>query len=203
MKEQYILKQIKKTNKVENTVETKRTEKQDVKLERGTIVKRLKSDRHCLFLEYDKNAGFLLFFLFPKITVDIIKRFQQMQKIEIAFSKINEIGFLCFKMGDLNWIECPLPYCFFVQEQNEVQKDINVSFVIVKSDIGFIEEIYSVSLEKEFQSKLKKELSTFEKILTLEEYEKEIDKIYLRHDTPEKIMKMASCHTTITFLSSL
>lgn len=85
MKEQYILKQIKKTNKVENTVETKRTEKQDVKLERGTIVKRLKSDRHCFFLEYDKNAGFLLFFLFPKITVDIIKRFQQAENRDCIF----------------------------------------------------------------------------------------------------------------------
>lgn len=207
MSEKYILKQIKKTRveeELQERVQNQKKNKSEVfKLERGTFAEKLRSDHQCFFLEYDKKAGFLLFFLFPKLNIEIAKRFKGMKEIQIAFTKLNGIGFLCFKLEDLNWIECCTPYSFFVQEDISNKMEIQLSFVIVKSDIGFIEDIYSVPLDKDFQKKLKKELCSLDKIGTEEEYERKIDGIYLRYNTPEKIKEFASLFTKISQNSSL
>jgi hypothetical protein len=195
--EKYIVKRIiKKTDKeTPPKTEEKTAEKKETGLRRGTFMERLKVNQKCFFLECDAKAGLLLFILFPKPKLEIIQKFQQMQEVEVTFTKINGVAFLCFKFEGMDWIECPIPPYLFMQKEIAVQNKIQLSLVIADSSNGFVQEIYRIPLEQKFQKDLKKELDDLTIIPTIEEYERKIDSVYLQYDTPQKIKNLAMLHT--------
>lgn len=192
--EKYIVKRIIKKSEKKESLKAEE-KKKNTGVKRGTFMERLKVNQKCFFLEYDAKAGFLLFILFPKPKLETIQRFQQMQEIEIVFTKINEVGFLCFKFEKLDWIECPIPPYLFMQKEIAIQNKIQLSLVIADSNNGFVQEIYRIPLEQKFQKDLKKELDDLTIIPTIEEYEHKIDSVYLKYDTPQKIKNLGMLHT--------
>lgn len=198
--EKYIVKRIIKKAAKEEPLKTE--EKKETGVKRGAFMERLKINQKCFFLECDAKAGFILFILFPKPKLEIIQKFQQMQEVEVTFTKINGVGFLCFKFEGLDWIECPIPPYLFVQKRIEIQNNIQLSFVLADSSNGFIQEIFRIPLEQKFQKGLKKELDDLTIIPTIEEYERKIDSVYLKYDTPVKIKNLAVLYTKSSSLSS-
>ena len=82
-----------------------------------------------------------------------------------------------------------------MQKEIAVQNKIQLSLVIADSSNGFVQEIYRIPLEQKFQKNLKKELDDLTIIPTIEEYERKIDSVYLKYDTPQKIKNLAMLHT--------
>lgn len=173
---------------------------QFVLLEKGKLLSEFDGFGDGFLLDYNEDSGFNLYACLNKITSAELSQFENLSSFEIAFTEIEDCGFLCFKFGNLPWSDAnfeprlysyPLSYPI-IDPTSSVGIALNV-VVIDPHQQGIIKSIRLIGLGHDFSVKFIEwcinHYNTKTSDFSAEIYDYKRNAVYQRYSTRELVEK--------------
>lgn len=136
------------------------------------------------------ETGFVLYVMLNGINEVEKSQFITQKKVVIRFTVIKDICYFTFMFGEMPWGDCPFSPVLYSQKlifpnlfpDLENGKGYSLTVLLIDTGIGELCKIRLISLGHDFSVKLRKWLiKATNKPLSFEEYNKQIDEVYLQY----------------------